>query len=88
MSQESEHQATASQIAPVMFILSVLFVVLLASLIVLRVDIPRVAELAVVGESESAEVSELSEDLDHVDALVQENALVRLSGPWAKWPSF
>ncbi|MFK8077456.1 MAG: ion transporter [Granulosicoccus sp.] len=88
MSQETEDQTRANQIAPAMFALSVLFVVLLASLIVLRVDIPRVAELAIVGGTESEAVSEISEDLDQVEALVQKNALVRQAGPWARGATF
>lgn len=95
MSQETEHQAKATRVAPLMFGLSALFVVLLATLIVLWVDIPRVAELSVVGGIESTDELEL--DLDQITALVQENELVKMVDPLARffrwclfllWPFF
>ncbi|MFT5897348.1 MAG: hypothetical protein ACI8VW_004235 [bacterium] len=53
MSQDTEHQVKATRIASLMLGLAVLFVVLLAALIVMWVDIPRVAELSAVGGIDS-----------------------------------
>jgi len=55
MTPLTEHQDKATRLAPLMFGLSILVVVLLATLIVLSLDIPRVAELSVVGSFESEE---------------------------------
>ncbi|MFT4728067.1 MAG: hypothetical protein ACI9UN_002573 [Granulosicoccus sp.] len=95
MNQETEHQVKATRVAPLMFGLSVLFVVLLASLIVLWVDIPRVAELSAVGGIESANDDGL--DADQITALVEGNELVKQVEPLARlvqcaliilWPLF
>ena len=95
MSQESEHQVEATRLAPLMFGLSVIFVVLLAALIVMWVDVPRVAELSVVGGIESTDADDL--DPDQILALVQENELVKQVDPLARmlrwllfllWPLF
>lgn len=95
MSQETEHQVKATRAAPLMFVLAASFVVLLAALIVLWVDIPRVAELSVVGGIESTNDANL--DPDQILALVQENELVKQVDPLGRilrwvlfllWPLF
>lgn len=95
MSQETEHQVKATRAAPLMFALSALFVVLLAALIVLWVDIPRVAELSVAGGIESSGDDDL--DPDQILALVEENELVKQVDPLGRmlrwvlfllWPLF
>ena len=95
MSQETQHQLKATRIAPIMFGLSVIFVTLLGALIVLWVDVPRVAELSAVGGIESTDDNAL--EPEQIAALVQENALVRQVDPLARlvrwvlfllWPLF
>jgi len=78
----SDHQKKASAIAPLMFGLSVVFVVLLAMLIVLSLDIPRVAELAVAGSFDSEEALIAATDDGSISAMVEKNALVARAEPW------
>ncbi len=85
MSQESSHQATADDVAPIMFGLSVVFVIVLAALIVLWIDIPRVAELSVVGGIEPDTSTQSVEDPDKIAELVQQNDMVQRADPWARW---
>ncbi len=84
MTPLTEHQDKATRLAPLMFGLSILVVVLLATLIVLSLDIPRVAELSVVGSFESEEALIEATDSGAVAALVQQNALVAKADPWAR----
>ena len=62
-----------------MFGMSAIFVCLLGALIVLWVDIPRVAELTAVGGIESTD--DIGLNPDQVTALVQQNALVIQADP-------
>jgi len=50
------HRENDDRLAPIMFALSLLFLMLLAALIVMRVDIPRVVELSAL-ESDAGEIS-------------------------------
>ena len=52
----STHRENDDRLAPIMFALSLLFLMLLAALIVMRVDIPRVVELSAL-ESDAGEIS-------------------------------
>jgi len=99
MNTATHHQARAESLAPVMFVLSTLFVVLLGILIVLWVDIPRVAEISVLSELESnVALSEaIEEDVDALAMMVQQRSLVKLTDPFGKmvqlallvlWPLF
>lgn len=92
-------QYRANRLAPVMFCLSALFVVLVATLIVLWADIPRVAELSVLTELETnaERLSQLESDPQALTQLVNEKALVKLTDPFGKmvqlalfvlWPLF
>ena len=51
----SRHRATEDRLAPIMFGLAIVFLLLLAALIVTRIDIPRVAELSAL-ESNNTEL--------------------------------
>lgn len=95
MDQETEHQAKASRLAPFMFSLSALFVILLGALIVLWVDVPRVAELSAVGGIESTVDGALNPD--QIAALIRADELVKQADPLARlirftllflWPLF
>jgi len=84
MNLPTEHQAKATRLAAPMFGLSILVVVLLATLIVLSLDIPRVAELGVVGSFESDEELIKATDNGSVSELVRQNVLVTKAEPWAR----
>lgn len=99
MDIENQHKARANSLAPVMFALSTFFVVLLGVLIVLWVDIPRVAEISVLSELErDAALSNVVEnDTEAMSMMVQERSLVKLTDPFGKmvqlvlfvlWPLF
>jgi len=85
MTQQTTHELKADRIAPYMFGLSTVIVILLAALIVLSLDIPRVVELGVVEQLEAG-AQELDDDgQDQIRALVEQNALVQKADPWARW---
>ncbi len=89
----------AESLAPIMFGLSILFVVLLGVLIVLWVDIPRVAEISVLSEltGDSALGDAIDIDTGAMAELIQQRSLVKLTDPFGKmvqlalialWPLF
>jgi len=97
MNKASQQLATA--IAPAMFGLSLLFVALLSMLIVLWVDIPRVAELGAIERLGEVSPSEqlLVENTSKIDSQIRQHNLVKLADPIAKvvrlalliiWPLF
>lgn len=99
MDIQSEHQTRANSLAPLMFGLATLFVVLLGVLIVLWVDIPRVAEIGVLNELErdTALSESIEDDEEAIGLLVQQRSLVKLTDPFGKmvqlalfvlWPLF
>ena len=99
MDTENQYKARANSLAPVMFGLSTLFVVLLGVLIVLWVDIPRVAEISVLSELDrDAVLSEaIEDDVEAMAVLIQQRSLVKLTDPFGKmiqlalfvlWPLF
>ena len=99
MNTEIQYKARANAIAPAMFGLSTLFVVLLAVLIMLWLDIPRVAEIGVLGElKRDAALSEaIEDDVEFMAMMVQQRSLVKLTDPFGKiiqlalfvlWPLF
>ena len=99
MDSENIHLLRANRLAPIMFGLSTLFVVLLGVLIVLWVDIPRVAEISVLSElGGTPALSEaIEEDFEAVSMMIQQRTLVKLTDPFGKmvrltlfalWPLF
>ncbi len=99
MDTENIHKARADSLAPIMFGLSTLFVVLLGVLIVLWVDIPRVAEISVLSELEdnSALGEAIEDNAEAMVMMVQQRSLVKLTDPFGKmvqlalyvlWPLF
>ncbi len=99
MTRCSNTQMRAIRLAPVMFALSVLFVLLLATLIVLWVDIPRVAELSVVEELAIQTSAADSQPVDQamISTLVSQESLVKSTDAHGKivqlallvlWPVF
>lgn len=90
-------KARADSLAPIMFGLSLLFVVLLGVLIVVWVDIPRVAEISVLSElaGDSALVDTI--DAEAMTEMIQQRSFVKLTDPFGKmvqlalfalWPLF
>lgn len=99
METANHHKVRANSLAPVMFVLSTVFVVLLGVLIVLWVDIPRVAEISVLNELESnvAMRETIENDVEGMAILIQQQSLVKLTDPFGKmiqlalfilWPLF
>ncbi|NND71029.1 MAG: ion transporter [Rhodothermales bacterium] len=96
---QSRYRQRADRLAPVMFGLSFLFVVLLGALIVVWVDIPRVAELSVLSELEAIGTGVAGEDEapETIQQLVKQRSMVLLTDPIGKmmqmvllvlWPLF
>lgn len=92
------YQYRADRLAPIMFGLSLLFVALLGTLIVLWVDIPRVAELGVLGQLENQGTLEAGDtDPEIIQQLVKQQPMVLLTDRFGKmaqlalvilWPLF
>ena len=86
----------ADRYASVMFALSLVFVALLAILIVLWVDVPRVAELSALEQFGEPGIGG-AVDSHRLELLIQQNSLVRIADPIGKvvqltllvlWPLF
>lgn len=84
----AHRQLLADRLAPVMFALSLTFLVLLAALIVIWVDIPRVAELAALEALDVQGEQEAADDIarEEINAVLQHStAPYRATGRVVLW---
>jgi len=79
-----QHRRTDDRLAPIMFGLAIVFLLLLAALIVTRVDIPRVVELSALESENGAITANASATLERAEKLGQHLFVLLL----CLWPLF
>lgn len=84
LQKANDRREQADEFALPMFMLSVLFLVLLAGIVITWVDIPRVAELAKINAAESTAIGEAVELADKADRIGQSLFIALL----CIWPLF